>query len=99
MRKPDRFQQDCSWLERKNREWISGLGVSTKRIGQSTRSRAVGGYMFKTYDGVLKMDSKVGNKKVYDRRAYLAFAETAMAGCVKQVPSDLRASGKTMFAP
>jgi fructose-bisphosphate aldolase class II len=54
--------------------------------------------MFKKYNGVLKVDGKVGNKKTYDPRAYLALAETAMAERVKQAASDLRASGKTMFA-
>ena len=61
-------------------------------------TRAVAGHMFKNYDGVLKVDGEVGNKKVYDPRAYLALAETAMAERVKQAASDLRASVKTMFA-
>jgi fructose-bisphosphate aldolase class II len=61
-------------------------------------TRAVAGHMFKNYDGVLKLDGEVGNKKVYDPRAYLAIAETAMAGRVKQAASDLRATGKTAFA-
>ena len=41
---------------------------------------------------------ELGNKKVYDPRSYLALAETAMAERVKQAATDLRASGKTMFA-
>ena len=45
-----------------------------------------------------KMAGELGNKKVYDPRSYLALAETAMAERVKQAASDLRASGKTMFA-
>jgi fructose-bisphosphate aldolase class II len=61
-------------------------------------TRAVAGHMFKNYDGVLKVDGEVGNKKVYDPRCYLALAETAMAERVKQAASDLRANGKTMFA-
>jgi fructose-bisphosphate aldolase class II len=61
-------------------------------------TRAVAGHMFKNYDGVLKVDGEVGNKKVYDPRAYLALAETAMTERVKQAASDLRASGKTTFA-
>jgi fructose-bisphosphate aldolase class II len=61
-------------------------------------TRGVAGHMFKNYDGVLKVDGEVGNKKVYDPRAYLALAETAMAERVKQAASDLRASGKTTFA-
>src|SRR5205823_11643374 len=31
-------------------------------------TRAVAGHMFKNYDGVLKVDGEVGNKKVYDPR-------------------------------
>ena len=62
-------------------------------------TRAVADHMFKNYDGVLRVDGEVGNKKVYDPRGYLAVAETAMAERVKRAASDLRASGKTMFAP
>jgi fructose-bisphosphate aldolase class II len=61
-------------------------------------TRAVAGHMFKNYDGVLKVDGEVGNKKVYDPRSYLALAEAAMAERVKQAVSDLRGNGKTMFA-
>jgi fructose-bisphosphate aldolase, class II len=61
-------------------------------------TRAVAGRMFKSYNGVLKVDGELGNKKLYDPRSYLALAETAMAERVKQAASDLRASGKTMFA-
>ena len=46
---------------------------------------------------MLKVDGELGNK-TYDPRSYLALAETAMAERVKQAASDLRASGKTMFA-
>ena len=41
---------------------------------------------------------KLGNKKVYNPRSYLALAETSMSERVKQATSDLRATGKTMFA-
>jgi len=61
-------------------------------------TRAVAGLMFKNYDGVLKVDGELGNKKVYDPRSYLALAETAMAERVKQAVRDLRGDGKTMFA-
>jgi len=61
-------------------------------------TRAVAGHMFKHYDGVLKVDGEVGNKKVYDPRSYLALAEAATADRVKQAVSDLRATGKTVFS-
>jgi fructose-bisphosphate aldolase, class II len=51
-----------------------------------------------SYDGVLKVDGELGNKKIYDPHSYFAPAETAMAERVKQAANDLRASGKTMFA-
>ena len=40
----------------------------------------------------------LGSKKTYDPRSYLALAEAAMAERVKQAVSDLRGTGKTMFA-
>ena len=61
-------------------------------------TRAVAGHIFKNYDGVLKVDGEVGNKKAYDPRAYLAMAEASMAERVKQAATDLRGNGKTMFA-
>jgi len=61
-------------------------------------SRAFADHMFKSYDGVLKMDGEVENKKVYDLQAYLALAEAAMAERVKQTANNLRASDKTMCA-
>ena len=34
-------------------------------------TRAIAGHMFTNYDGVLKVDGEVGNKKAYDPRSYL----------------------------
>jgi fructose-bisphosphate aldolase class II len=53
--------------------------------------------MFKNYDGVLKIDGEVGNKKVYDPRTYMASAEIAMSERVKRAVSDLRGVGTTLF--
>lgn len=60
-------------------------------------TRAIAAHMFKNYDGVLKVDGEVGNKKAYDPRSYLAQAEAAMAERVKQAVSDLRGIGTTMY--
>jgi fructose-bisphosphate aldolase class II len=60
-------------------------------------TRAVAAHMFKNYDGVLKVDGEVGNKKQYDPRTYLASAETSMAERVKRAAADLRGNGQTMF--
>jgi fructose-bisphosphate aldolase class II len=59
-------------------------------------TRAIAGHCFRSYDGVLKVDGEVGDKKAYDPRTYLALAETAMAARVKQAVTELRAAGTTM---
>ncbi|HYQ47591.1 MAG TPA: class II fructose-bisphosphate aldolase [Thermodesulfovibrionales bacterium] len=60
-------------------------------------TRPIADHMLKNYNGVLKVDGEVGEKKAYDPRTYLTLAETAMAERVKQAVSDLRAVGMTMF--
>ena len=60
-------------------------------------SRAIADHFFKHYDGVLKVDGEMGNKKNYDPRTYLGLAETAMAARVKQAVSDLRGTGTTLY--
>lgn len=59
-------------------------------------TRAVVDHMFANYDGVLKVDGEVGNKKVYDPRSYLKKAEQAMAQRVKEACEDLRCVGKKL---
>jgi fructose-bisphosphate aldolase, class II len=64
---------------------------------QYTFTRPIADHMLTHYNGVLKIDGEVGDKKLYDPRTYLALAETAMAERVKVAVSDLRAAGTTMF--
>jgi fructose-bisphosphate aldolase class II len=45
-------------------------------------TRPVAGWMFANYDGVLKIDGEVGNKKKYDPRAWGKEAEAGMAARV-----------------
>jgi fructose-bisphosphate aldolase class II len=59
-------------------------------------TRPIADHMFTNYDGVMKVDGEVGNKKVYDPRSYLKKAEEAMAERVKQAITDLKADGKTL---
>jgi fructose-bisphosphate aldolase class II len=54
-------------------------------------TRAIAEHCLRNYDGVLKVDGEVGNKKAYDPRSYLALAEAAMAERVKQAVRELRA--------
>jgi fructose-bisphosphate aldolase class II len=60
-------------------------------------SRAIADHLFKHYDGVLKVDGEVGNKKTYDPRTYLNLAEVAMSARVRQAVGNLRATGTTLY--
>jgi len=56
-------------------------------------TRPVAGHMFANYDGVLKVDGDVGNKKVYDPRSWGKSAEAGMAARVTQACEDLLCVG------
>jgi fructose-bisphosphate aldolase class II len=60
-------------------------------------TRPIADHMMRNYDGVLKVDGEVGNKKNYDPRTYLTLAEAAMAERVKLAVTELRATGTTMY--
>jgi fructose-bisphosphate aldolase, class II len=54
--------------------------------------------MFTNYDGVLKVDGEVGNKKVYDPRSYLKKAEASMSERVVEACNDLHSAGRSVSA-
>jgi fructose/tagatose bisphosphate aldolase len=60
-------------------------------------TRAIVDHMLKNYDGVLKIESDVGNKGKYDPRSCRKLAEAAMAERAKQTVNDLRGVGTTLF--
>jgi fructose-bisphosphate aldolase class II len=62
---------------------------------QYTFTRPIADHMFKNYDGVLKIDGEVGNKKAYDPRSYLKAAEGGMAARVVTACEDLISAGKS----
>jgi fructose-bisphosphate aldolase, class II len=71
-------------------------GVVKMNIDTDTQyafTRSVAGYMFDNYDGVLKVDGEVGNKKAYDPRAWGKVAETAMAARVIEATQQLGSAG------
>jgi fructose-bisphosphate aldolase class II len=77
-----------------------GYGVMKMNVDTDTQyafTRAVADHMMKNYDGVLRVDGDVGNKKKYDPRGYLAAAEASMAERVKAAVADLNSTGKTLF--
>jgi fructose-bisphosphate aldolase class II len=74
-------------------------GVIKMNVDTDTQyafTRPIADHMLKNYDGVLKVDSEVGNKKLYDPRGYLKAAETAMAARVGQACEDLRSTGRSI---
>lgn len=71
-------------------------GVVKMNIDTDTQyafTRSVAGFMFKNYDGVLKVDGEVGNKKAYDPRAWGKVAESAMAARVVEATKQLGSYG------
>ena len=74
-------------------------GVVKMNIDTDTQyafTRAVAAHMFANYDGVLKIDGEVGNKKVYDPRSYGKAAEESMAARVVQGCEALRSAGASL---
>ncbi|HOB04562.1 MAG TPA: class II fructose-bisphosphate aldolase [Propionibacteriaceae bacterium] len=74
-------------------------GVIKMNIDTDTQyafTRSIAGYMLGNYNGVLKIDGEVGNKKQYDPRAWGKEAEAAMAKRVIEATQQLRSAGKSI---
>ena len=74
-------------------------GVIKMNIDTDTQyafTRPVVSHMFQNYDGVLKIDGEVGNKKMYDPRAWGKAAEAGMAARVVEASERLGSAGKKM---
>ncbi len=71
-------------------------GVVKMNVDTDTQyafTRPVADHMLRNYDGVLKIDGEVGNKKQYDPRSWGKAAETGMAERVVLACEDLRSAG------
>lgn len=76
-------------------------GVIKMNVDTDTQyafTRSIADYMLKNYDGVLKIDGEVGNKKLYDPRAWGKVAESAMAERVAQSTRQLGSAGQSLSA-
>lgn len=76
-------------------------GVVKMNVDTDTQyafTRPLAGHMFANYDGVLKIDGEVGNKKVYDPRSYLKKAEAGMTERVVEACNDLNSAGRSVSA-
>jgi fructose-bisphosphate aldolase class II len=74
-------------------------GVVKMNIDTDTQyafTRPVADHMFRKYDGVLKVDGEVGDKKAYDPRAWGKAGEEGMAKRIVEACQHLRSVGTTM---
>jgi len=74
-------------------------GVVKMNVDTDTQyafTRPVADHMFANYDGVLKVDGEVGNKKAYDPRAWGKAAEAGMAARVVEACENLRSASKSV---
>ena len=74
-------------------------GVVKMNVDTDTQyafTRPIAGHMLGNYDGVLKIDGEVGNKKVYDPRSYLKKAEQSMSERVVEACNDLKSAGRSL---
>ncbi len=74
-------------------------GVVKMNVDTDTQyayTRPVANHMFTKYDGVLKIDGEVGNKKDYDPRAWGRAGEAGMAARIVEACEDLRSAGTKM---
>ncbi|WP_370617462.1 class II fructose-bisphosphate aldolase [Mumia sp. Pv 4-285] len=71
-------------------------GVVKMNIDTDTQyafTRPVAGHMLTNYEGVLKVDGEVGNKKQYDPRAWGKAAEAGMAARIVEACENLSSTG------
>ncbi|OBC13116.1 class II fructose-bisphosphate aldolase [Mycobacterium sp. 852013-50091_SCH5140682] len=76
-------------------------GVVKMNVDTDTQyafTRPIAAHMFTNYDGVLKVDGEVGNKKTYDPRTYLKKAEASMTERVTEACNDLHSAGRSVTA-
>jgi fructose-bisphosphate aldolase, class II len=76
------------------------FGVIKMNIDTDTQyafTRPVVNHMLKNYDGVLRIDGEVGNKKLYDPRNWGASAEAGMAARVVEAANQLGSAGKSSW--
>ncbi|MCL8252426.1 class II fructose-bisphosphate aldolase [Aeromicrobium fastidiosum] len=74
-------------------------GVVKMNVDTDTQyafTRPIAGWMLSNYDGVLKVDGEVGNKKQYDPRAWGKAAEAGMSARVAEACTALRSAGTSL---
>ncbi len=76
-------------------------GVVKMNVDTDTQysfTRPIADHMLRNYDGVLKIDGEVGDKKAYDPRAWGKAGEAGMAARVVEACEHLRSAGTSLSA-
>jgi fructose-bisphosphate aldolase class II len=71
-------------------------GVIKMNVDTDTQyafTRPIADHIMKNYDGVLRIEGEMGNKKVYDPRSYLKLARGNMKERIKKACRELNAEG------
>ncbi len=90
-----------SGSEKSKIEETLGYGVIKMNVDTDTQyafTRGVVHHLMKNYDSVLKIDGEVGNKKLYDPRAWMKAGEQSMCDRIKEACEDLHSVGKSLLA-
>lgn len=77
-----------------------GYGVVKMNVDtdcQYAFTRPIADHIFKNYDGILRIDGEMGDKKSYDPRAFLKKGEAGMKARVIQAATELKSLGKTLY--
>ncbi|HEV8648604.1 MAG TPA: class II fructose-bisphosphate aldolase [Actinomycetes bacterium] len=76
-----------------------GYGAVKMNVDTDTQyafTRPIADHMFTHYDGVLRVDGEVGDKKSFDPRTYMKKAEASMAARVVGACEDLMSAGTSL---
>ena len=76
-----------------------GYGVIKMNVDTDTQypfTRIVVDHMLVNYEGELRVEGEVGNKKIYDPRGWLKKGKANMAARVIQSCQDLNSAGKCL---
>jgi len=76
-------------------------GVIKMNVDTDTQysfSRPIVDHVLKNYDGMLRIEGEMGNKKVYDPRSYLKAGTEGMKERIKKAIVDLRGEGTSLLA-
>ncbi len=76
-----------------------GYGVVKMNVDTDTQyafTKPIFDHMLKNYDGILRIDGEVGDKKTYDPRAYMKKGVAGMKTRIIRAAEELKSAGKSL---